>query len=65
LSDAMAGDRSLFAREDYVEEAWRIVDSSIQAQAPVFAYPKKSWGPKQAERIAPPGGWHDPQIETT
>ena len=26
LGDAMAGDRTLFAREDYVEEAWRIVD---------------------------------------
>ncbi|MGA8053585.1 MAG: hypothetical protein WCA12_06940 [Burkholderiales bacterium] len=26
LTDAMACDRTLFAREDYVEEAWRIVD---------------------------------------
>jgi glucose-6-phosphate 1-dehydrogenase len=26
LGDTMQGDATLFAREDYVEEAWRIVD---------------------------------------
>jgi glucose-6-phosphate 1-dehydrogenase len=32
LGDAMAGDRTLFAREDYVEEAWRIVDPVLSAE---------------------------------
>jgi glucose-6-phosphate 1-dehydrogenase len=32
LSDALAGDRTLFAREDYVEEAWRIVDPVFKAE---------------------------------
>ena len=38
LSDAMAGDATLFARQDYVEEAWRIVDPSLKASTPVFEY---------------------------
>jgi glucose-6-phosphate 1-dehydrogenase len=36
LGDAMAGDATLFARQDYVEEAWRIVDPALQAGTPVF-----------------------------
>src|SRR4029450_13069135 len=31
LGDAMAGDATLFAREDYIEEAWRIVDPGMKA----------------------------------
>jgi glucose-6-phosphate 1-dehydrogenase len=31
LTDAMLGDRTLFAREDYIEEAWRIVDPVVSA----------------------------------
>ena len=30
LGDAMAGDSTLFAREDYVEEAWRIVEPVLK-----------------------------------
>jgi glucose-6-phosphate 1-dehydrogenase len=63
LSDAIAGDRSLFAREDYVEEAWRIVDPVLKQQADIQRYAPKSWGPAQADDIAPPGGWHNPQID--
>ena len=36
LSDAMAGDATLFARQDYVEEAWRIVDPVLKATTPVY-----------------------------
>ena len=32
LGDAMAGDSTLFARQDYVEEAWRIVDPVTQSR---------------------------------
>ena len=38
LGDAMAGDATLFAREDYVEEAWRIVDPVLKAGTPVYEY---------------------------
>jgi glucose-6-phosphate 1-dehydrogenase len=62
LGDAMAGDATLFAREDYVEEAWRIVDPILKANTPVYEYDPKSWGPKEAEQITPPGGWQNPII---
>ena len=32
----MEGDATLFAREDYVEEAWRIVDPVLKAGTPVY-----------------------------
>jgi glucose-6-phosphate 1-dehydrogenase len=61
LGDAMAGDATLFAREDYVEEAWRIVDCVLKAATPVFEYQKGEWGPGQAgQKLSPPGGWHNP-----
>jgi glucose-6-phosphate 1-dehydrogenase len=55
LTDAMAGDRSLFAREDYVEEAWRIVDPLLKAAIPVHPYAPGTWGP--SAMFVPPGGW--------
>jgi glucose-6-phosphate 1-dehydrogenase len=60
LTDAMAGDATLFARQDYVEEAWRIVDPALKADTPVFEYQPQTWGPKAVERVTPPGGWHAP-----
>jgi glucose-6-phosphate 1-dehydrogenase len=62
LGDAMAGDPTLFAREDYVEEAWRIVDPLLQKASPVYAYEPNSWGPNEVERVTPAGGWHNPVI---
>jgi glucose-6-phosphate 1-dehydrogenase len=63
LGDAMAGDPTLFAREDYVEEAWRIVDPVLNAGTPVFDYDKGTWGPGEVEqRVSPPGGWHTPAV---
>lgn len=60
LGAAMAGDNTLFAREDYVEEAWRIVDPVLKKGTPVYAYAQKTWGPAEAARVAPPGGWDEP-----
>ena len=62
LGDVMAGDSTLFAREDYVEEAWRIVDPVLQAGTPVFEYEPKTWGPAEVERVTPPGGWQNPVV---
>lgn len=63
LGDALAGDRALFAREDYVEEAWRIVDPILDAGAlaPPASYEPGTWG-VTAEAVTPPGGWHDPAL---
>jgi len=61
LGDAMAGDATLFAREDYVEEAWRIVDPVLKASTPIYEYEKGTWGPSEADqRVSPAGGWHSP-----
>jgi glucose-6-phosphate 1-dehydrogenase len=63
LGDAMEGDATLFAREDYVEEAWRIVDPVLKAGSPIFVYEPKTWGPNEVDKkIAPPGGWHNPVV---
>jgi glucose-6-phosphate 1-dehydrogenase len=63
LGDAMAGDPTLFAREDYVEEAWRIVDPILKGNTPVYEYEPGTWGPAEVEqRVVPPGGWHNPVI---
>jgi len=62
LGDALAGDPTLFAREDYVEEAWRIVDPVLKAGTPVFEYEPKTWGPAEVERVTPPGGWQNPAV---
>jgi glucose-6-phosphate 1-dehydrogenase len=61
LGDAMHGDATLFAREDYVEEAWRIVDPVVKQGTPVYEYEPGTWGPKEADaRITPRGGWQNP-----
>jgi glucose-6-phosphate 1-dehydrogenase len=62
LGDAMAGDSTLFAREDYVEEAWRIVDPVLKQGTPVFEYEPGSWGPKEADNVSPPGRWQNPVV---
>ena len=62
LSDALIGDRTLFAREDYVEEAWRIVDPVLGAATAVHPYEPGTWGPAQAAAVTPPGGWHAPIV---
>jgi len=60
LGAAMTGDRTLFAREDYVEEAWRIVEPVLKKHTPIYQYSPNTWGPEEAERVNPPGGWHNP-----
>jgi len=62
LSDAMAGDATLFAREDYVEEAWRIVDPALKAGTPLHEYDPKAWGPAEVDSVTPPGGWSNPVV---
>ena len=59
----MMGDSTLFAREDYVEEAWRIVDPVLKKNTMLYPYSPKTWGPDEVERVAPSGGWHNPPSE--
>ena len=64
LTDAMKGDTTVFARQDYVEEAWRIVDPYMSLNTPVHTYEPQTWGPVDAgKHIQPVGGWHYPVIK--
>ena len=60
----LKGDATLFAREDYVEEAWRIVDPVLKAGTPVYQYEPKTWGPQEVDRkVSPVGGWKNPKVK--
>jgi glucose-6-phosphate 1-dehydrogenase len=48
LGDALEGDQRLFAREDAVEEAWRIVEAAITNPGQPEVYDVGSWGPPAA-----------------
>ena len=64
LTDAMAGDGGLFAREDAIEAAWAVVEPVLADHAPVHIYAPGSWGPPAANHfIAGDSGWHDPEPE--
>jgi glucose-6-phosphate 1-dehydrogenase len=61
IGDAALGDATLFARQDEVEAAWRIVDPILSVTAEPFTYGRNSWGPHQADpMVAPFGGWRRP-----
>jgi glucose-6-phosphate 1-dehydrogenase len=59
LTDALRGAATRFARQDYVEDSWRIVNPILDDATPVYEYEPGSWGPVEANRIAPSGGWID------
>jgi glucose-6-phosphate 1-dehydrogenase len=61
LGDAIAGDATLFARQDVVEAAWAVVDPLLQNPGELFEYEPGSWGPLQADQlVAEVGGWNTP-----
>jgi glucose-6-phosphate 1-dehydrogenase len=60
LGDALVGNSSRFARQDYVEEAWRIVDPVLDNATPVYEYIPATWGPVEADMLSPPEGWINP-----
>jgi glucose-6-phosphate 1-dehydrogenase len=64
LTDAMMGDATLFAREDYVEEAWRIVDPVLKSGTPIHEYEPNTWGPNETHSVKPPGGWRNPIVSS-
>jgi glucose-6-phosphate 1-dehydrogenase len=61
IGAAVEGRRVLFARQDTVEAAWRVVDPVLGDAVPVHTYPRESWGPKEADSLLPNGAtWNDP-----
>jgi glucose-6-phosphate 1-dehydrogenase len=60
LGDAMQGDPTLFANEESVEAAWRVVDP-ILSGGTVSEYAPRSWGPTEAAALTEAdGGWVEP-----
>ena len=61
LADAIVGNQMRFARVDYVEEAWRILDPLLKNLPPVQMYKAGTWGPDSAAKLAEnDGGWLNP-----
>lgn len=61
IGAALNGERWLFAQQDTVEAAWRVVDPVLGDVVPVPPYARGSWGPEQAGSLLPPGEtWYDP-----
>jgi glucose-6-phosphate 1-dehydrogenase len=63
LYAALVGDRTHFARQDSVEETWRVLQPLLDAPPPVEPYPQGSWGPPSSDKLVKAaGGWHDPWL---
>jgi glucose-6-phosphate 1-dehydrogenase len=61
LLAAMRGDRSLFARQDAVEETWRIVQPLLDSPPAVIPYAQGTWGPAEADNLVRGiATWHEP-----
>lgn len=63
LRDAIAGDLTLFAREDGVEAAWRIVQPILGTTTPLYEYEPNTWGPNEADRFIGKDGWYSPKAD--
>jgi glucose-6-phosphate 1-dehydrogenase len=63
LEAALRGDWVHFARQDVVEEMWRVVEPLIEAPPPVEVYEPGTWGPASADDLTrEQGGWRDPWL---
>ena len=62
LDDAMTGSRHRFAREDTIEQEWRIVDPMLDHTQRPVPYYKHTWGPSAADQLV--GGWHDVSLKS-
>jgi glucose-6-phosphate 1-dehydrogenase len=61
IEDAMMGNQRRFARQDYVEESWKLLDPILNANLPIHTYEPGSWGPPEADALhGKYGGWTNP-----
>jgi len=61
LGDAMDGEAMLFARQDAVEAAWRVVEPVLSHRDPACVYEQGTWGPAEADLLLAGGRWHNPR----
>jgi glucose-6-phosphate 1-dehydrogenase len=65
LHAALVGDATRFARQDAIEESWRICAPLIESPPAVEPYTSGSWGPDAANRLVRGlGRWHEPWVDT-
>ena len=57
IHDVLLGDRSLFTRPDGLEHVWEVAAAVLAGKPEPMIYPKGSWGPAEADRLAAPVGW--------
>jgi glucose-6-phosphate 1-dehydrogenase len=57
IHDVLLGDRSLFTRPDGLEHVWQVAGALLADKPEPMIYPKGSWGPAEADRLAEPIGW--------
>jgi glucose-6-phosphate 1-dehydrogenase len=63
LGAALRGDSTSFARQDGVEESWRVLQPLLDSPPPVQPYAPGTWGPPAANSLVSPyGGWHGPWV---
>jgi len=63
LYAAFNGDHRLFAREDAIEETWRIVQPVLDKPGRIHHYDQGSWGPDAAEKLVRGHhAWHEPWL---
>jgi len=62
LGDALEGDSTLYAERQAVEESWRVFDAALKSPFELYQYDEGSWGPEEAARVAPDGGWTNPTV---
>jgi glucose-6-phosphate 1-dehydrogenase len=63
LHGGLTGDHQLFAREDGIEETWRIVQPLLDNPGKIHRYEPGSWGPDAArELLRGHRGWQQPWL---
>ncbi len=63
LDAAMRGNSSNFARQDALEETWRVVQPLLDSPPPVEVYEPGSWGPSAGDDLTRDyGGWRNPWL---
>jgi glucose-6-phosphate 1-dehydrogenase len=62
LHAALVGDPHMFAREDSVEQTWRVVQPLLDNPPEIRPYQRGSWGPREAESLVGKHPWQEPWL---
>jgi glucose-6-phosphate 1-dehydrogenase len=62
IGAALSGERWLFAQQDTVDAAWRVVDPILGEVGPLVPYERGSWGPDATSLIPADETWYNPVV---